>query len=709
MKEAFKRCQADAIKSPKLVAAFFFNGRGNEIEKSPYGLIRSLLHQLLQENAIMRTELVEIYRKRCELQGKDWQWTQEELQSFMRSRLVKLGNTRVDIFIDALDECDETQARDVVKYFRDLTSAAFESGTNLNICLSSRHYPNITVEGCPEIFVEEENGHDIEVYVKAHLSCEGDHEVSAPESLLAKEIVEKSSGIFLWAILAARIVREDLDKGRPFDRTRLKLQGIPAELDKIFKQLFENFHADDVAETIAILRWVLLAMRSISVSELRHALLFSVEDPPRSAKECQELERPWIPINRNFIRRILDLSRGLVEVVETTFSSDVKDTLLKEETPWIFTKMLPSKIALSWYASKHLKFVDKDALHKWDCRYFGSLRVQFIHETVREFFMGKGFLLLDPSLDDNPIGMGHCAISRTCHAYLSLAELLVVPETPAIYRQLRRTVGRKSDHYSEHWAPPNYPLLSYASRFCVDHARAAESMNVTSDHFLQNRPTLRHVSMFKFWQRFRSFALEVGDRLKCDEYPSILHFLCDNGLFLTAAKRLNQTTAELNCHGKSLVRYTLYARYNYMTPLFYTLTPAPYKKDEDVARIVRLMIEKGADLNAIVINKPILIKYPRAADVLLSFGVKEITSNDEDEATYLDVEEEVNMTGDSESSDGGQPETRKDKSPKETILRGLLLDRIEKPEERTETAVEINGTAGRAHLFTRLLAVCVIA
>lgn len=47
LKEAFRRAVLDQSNSDYSTAAFFFSGKGNELEHSPTGLFRSLLYQLL--------------------------------------------------------------------------------------------------------------------------------------------------------------------------------------------------------------------------------------------------------------------------------------------------------------------------------------------------------------------------------------------------------------------------------------------------------------------------------------------------------------------------------------------------------------------------------------------------------------------------------------------------------------------------------------
>lgn len=49
------------------------------------------------------------------------------------------------MLIDALDECDEHQIRDMLSFFGRLGRIATTAATQFQVCFSSRHYPHITI------------------------------------------------------------------------------------------------------------------------------------------------------------------------------------------------------------------------------------------------------------------------------------------------------------------------------------------------------------------------------------------------------------------------------------------------------------------------------------------------------------------------------------------------------------------------------------
>ena len=100
---------------------------------------------------------------RCQTEGKfgdKWEWQANELQSFFKSNVVDAARTqKIRIYIDALDECGEDIAIDLVEFFRCFAAP-------VSICFSCRHYPFVALEGGHEIYVEDENEQDIEIYVR---------------------------------------------------------------------------------------------------------------------------------------------------------------------------------------------------------------------------------------------------------------------------------------------------------------------------------------------------------------------------------------------------------------------------------------------------------------------------------------------------------------------------------------------------------------
>jgi protein SERAC1 len=380
----------------KLIASFFFNARGAELERRSLGLFRSLLHQILYQCRERLDEFLKDHWKKKHDQGAPVRWHTRELADFIRSTFSTVKMKSTILFVDALDECEGDGMRELVYFFRDLTTFAYAAGAQLNVCLSSRLYPTVTIQLCPELVVEDFNGADIAQYVRRKLAASINND-GDDWSQIERTILEKSSGVFLWVVLVADVLLRHRDEGRNFKSLERTLQRVPAALEDLFEQLLKGLSTNEVGVTVDFFRWVLLAARPLRLNEWHHVLGFISDRRPGSLREWRESD-DHIENNDQLERRIRVISRGLVEVKKTA------------------------------QQQLHAYYLDDDSVHAGA----GSLDayqdevggIQFIHESVREYFLtGKGFKLLNPLMGPCPLGQGHMFLFNTCLRYLHISEL----------------------------------------------------------------------------------------------------------------------------------------------------------------------------------------------------------------------------------------------------------------------------------------------
>ncbi|KAF9886739.1 hypothetical protein FE257_011116 [Aspergillus nanangensis] len=93
------------------------------------------------------------------------------LKHLISIAVEELESRRLVCYIDALDECDEDQVRDMVFFFEQLGDFAVSRQVQLLICFSSRHYPHVTIENKTELILEDHGGHerDISNYIHSEL------------------------------------------------------------------------------------------------------------------------------------------------------------------------------------------------------------------------------------------------------------------------------------------------------------------------------------------------------------------------------------------------------------------------------------------------------------------------------------------------------------------------------------------------------------
>jgi hypothetical protein len=340
----------------KVVLSFFFNARGVGMEKSTVGTYRFLLLQLLTHLPRLQSVFDSLDLSLANISG-DYQWTTELLQTALEQAIQDLGASRVVCFIDALDECEEDQVRDMIQFFEHIGDLAVTNDIHFQVCLSSRHYPYITIHKGVELVLEGQEGHsqDIVSYIESELKI-GKSKI-VPE--IRAKLQQKASGIFMWVVLVVRFLNKASDQGK-VDTLPQKLQELPGDLHELFFDMLTR-DSYDKKELVLCIQWLLFAKQPLSPEQLYYAI--KAGGDPVDITE-------WDPevITQDVIHRyILNSSKGLAEI-----------TTLNEP------------------------------------------KVQFIHESVRDFLWKEdGLGRIWPELKTNFPGQSHERLKQCCLKYLS--------------------------------------------------------------------------------------------------------------------------------------------------------------------------------------------------------------------------------------------------------------------------------------------------
>lgn len=366
---------ANATHTGERNISFAFNARGERLEKCTEGMYRSLLSQVARSVP----SLVESVHTKAVEEYATAGWPLELLRSLFREAALSLAsNARLNCYIDALDEGEnEDQAREMVRFFEELAETAVSNNIGLSIYFASRHYPNITIRRSETLILDDCGGHhaDIVSYVQNKLRCR-------PPSLkedLAAGIIERSSGIFLWAVLVVRILNAESDRGNQH-RLRESLQATPKGLDELFSDIIGKDDTD--GRLLPTLLWVLFAKQPMSSLELYLAVVHSANADSSGSVICDQATVDEETI-KNFIT---SSSRGLLQVVASKCSSHYP----------------------RWYEDFEESRKSQDSA------------VQFIHESAREYLLDKGLLRLDPNLTEDIVGISNQRLARWCQSYVEL-------------------------------------------------------------------------------------------------------------------------------------------------------------------------------------------------------------------------------------------------------------------------------------------------
>lgn len=98
-------------------------------------------------------------------------------------------------FIDALDECEKHQIRDMISFFKHVDELVISVDIKFQVCLSSRHYSHITIRKELDLVLKEQEEHHQNIinYLDSELKIE--HSKVAKQ--IREKIQEKVSEIFM--------------------------------------------------------------------------------------------------------------------------------------------------------------------------------------------------------------------------------------------------------------------------------------------------------------------------------------------------------------------------------------------------------------------------------------------------------------------------------------------------------------------------------
>ncbi|KAF7883734.1 uncharacterized protein EAF02_005654 [Botrytis sinoallii] len=342
--------------SSKITLSFFFLARGTIEERTTTGLYRSLLHQLFEKMIELRDSLEWMTAdgaRGIERNG----WSEPALKQTLKHAIAKLGTRSLMIFVDALDECDQKQASGMVSFFEELCELAEVSQVDLQICFSSRHYPTIVIQRGMELTLEDELGHmeDIQHYIKSKLRLGKSKQAEA----LRSEILQKSSGIFLWVVLVLDILNSEYTSGSiSIKKISERLNEIPPGLNDLFEMILKR-DGENLEELQICLKLILFANRPLKPQELYFATQIGLDEDCTGFWDQEDINIDQMKL---FVR---SSSKGLAEVTKNKASD-----------------------------------------------------VQFIHESVRDFLLGRYETQLS-GIPGNFVGHGHDTLKNCCLAQLN--------------------------------------------------------------------------------------------------------------------------------------------------------------------------------------------------------------------------------------------------------------------------------------------------
>ena len=309
-----ERMESQAEPSHVILSFFFNYSAASKLSRTRQGMYRTLLYDLVQQvpSAVNRV------------------WSglyNAPIHSIdLCAYLIKMLSTvckraRVRIFVDALDEAGDDEARLIIADLRQINREVGRISNGLSICFSCRYYPAIVVDNGLQIKLEENSKAEAYLHgllidnaaVKRNLNQE---QVRA----LVEAILLQASGSFIWVMLVTKSVMKGIERGEGMEALKRRVYETPLQLNTLYSNILDTIHIErpeDRKIAIAIIRCLTFSCRSLTLSELRYALGSDI-DLPGTRSVSDEPPAPIVEDDSTMLGMIEQYTKGLTAVQEST-------------------------------------------------------------------------------------------------------------------------------------------------------------------------------------------------------------------------------------------------------------------------------------------------------------------------------------------------------------------------------------------------------
>ncbi|KAI1128584.1 heterokaryon incompatibility protein-domain-containing protein [Nemania abortiva] len=233
-------------KSPRILAFYFWLADKLKMQNSFRGFSCHLLYQLL---SVESPEFVSNLMSSSQIRLKHTihNWDDEELERLLKDASCQISAyTPLCFFIDGLDECLPTDLDRVVRLIKVLSQRP-----QVKFCVSSRPDHKIEYQlrdlNLSPLELHTLTEGDIWMYVTEELgNCHEDAPLAIEEKRdLIHRLVDRSQGVFLWAVLVAKQLRAGIDLGDTVGQLWEQLNQFPQNMAELYHQILEKSGATE--------------------------------------------------------------------------------------------------------------------------------------------------------------------------------------------------------------------------------------------------------------------------------------------------------------------------------------------------------------------------------------------------------------------------------------------------------------------------------
>jgi hypothetical protein len=307
---------------------FFFNERGEYLQKTFEGLLRTIVHELLDRVPSFAKRVLDWYLEiPYAVRGS---WSIAELRKVFSIALEQTdAEMELVIFLDALDEYHGFPEA-IAGWIKDLTDPAGRKPglTTVKVCLSSRPWDAFITEfgKAPGFNLHEHTVQDIRQYTEAMIQplCKQQFQLThmsphwhrIPAERVIAAIADAAEGVFLWVRLAIDLLErtDHCDSDEDFEEL---LRSIPGNLDDFYARMLERIPQNNRLEAFVFLEIVYRSPRLLNVQQLCLAAECAKSNDFKTCKYLIQEKETSLRSPGDAQQRLLNFCAGLLECVET--------------------------------------------------------------------------------------------------------------------------------------------------------------------------------------------------------------------------------------------------------------------------------------------------------------------------------------------------------------------------------------------------------
>ncbi|KAH8770975.1 prion-inhibition and propagation-domain-containing protein [Diaporthe sp. PMI_573] len=249
---------------PCVAGSFFFLNLGHPLQRSQEGLARAVIYQILSSSPELIPKMLPRMWKNAQILKDN-----EDLRLPTTSEIahaIKVFAADCDaqkkfcFFIDGIDEL-EGDYLEGISFIQQLTANGHAKAV-----VSSRPIPDcmLAFKQCPQLKLEQLNREDISNYVNDKISRNSYmlkllRQSPKQAAEIVQDLVDKSSGVFLWVVLACRSLINGFADCDRLPELRRRVEELPPELHELFDLMMSKIKTRHKEEGAKLLRMFLRA------------------------------------------------------------------------------------------------------------------------------------------------------------------------------------------------------------------------------------------------------------------------------------------------------------------------------------------------------------------------------------------------------------------------------------------------------------------